>query len=331
MKYNILLIACSLIVMSCSSTKKKVATTQQSSTDNTVAVADKMSKEEKTTYVINKNTSEKPASVAVKETPAVLPVVPKTVIETTIEEEVVAQTPPAPRNPAKVAIIEHETILEEPQLDHAALHSPFDTLLNNNVSSEGNVNYNGFKSNRRTLTAYITALGENLPEDSWTKDEKLSYWMNAYNAMTVDLILRNQPIASIKDIKKPWDQRLWKLGDKWYNLEEIEHAILRKMGDPRIQFGINCASVSCPPLLNEAFVPSKVDSQLNIVATNFVNDKSRNTISEDSVQISKIFNWFSKDFTQNGSIVDYLNKYATVKISKNAKVRYMDYNWELNK
>ena len=76
----------------------------------------------------------------------------------------------------------------------------------------------------------------------------LAFWMNAYNALTIDLILRNYPVDSIKDIKNPWDQRLWKLGDKWYNLNQIEHDILRKMDEPRIHFGIVCASFSCPKL-----------------------------------------------------------------------------------
>ncbi len=209
-------------------------------------------------------------------------------------------------------------------------HSEFNSLLQRYVAANGTVNYEGFRKNSKTLRDYIASLGENLPNESWSKNDKLAYWMNAYNAMTVDLILRNLPLESIKDIDKPWDQRLWKLGDKWYNLDEIEHQILRKMDEPRIHFGINCASYSCPPLLNEAFTSEKVDAQLDLLARKFVNDSSRNTITSDNVEISKIFNWFSKDFKQNGSVIDFLNLYSEVKISANAKVRYKDYNWELN-
>ncbi|EDM44241.1 hypothetical protein SCB49_04410 [unidentified eubacterium SCB49] len=229
-------------------------------------------------------------------------------------------------------IVSHQkTVTETVIIDHTALHKSFNTLLKNNVSSTGNVNYAGLEKNRATLLSYIALLAENVPNTTWTKNETLAYWMNAYNALTIDLILQNQPLESIKDIKNPWEQSLWKLGDKYYNLEEIEHKILRKMGDPRIHFGINCASFSCPPLLNEAFVPSKVDSQLNLVAKRFINDKNRNLISENEIQISKIFSWFSKDFKENGSIIDYLNKYSIIKISEDAKVRYMDYDWALNK
>lgn len=213
------------------------------------------------------------------------------------------------------------------KFNHTALH----TLLENNVSANGNVNYEGFRKNSTLLRTYIASLGETMPDESWSKNDKLAYWMNAYNAMTIDLILRNLPLASIKDIDKPWEQRLWKLGENWYNLDEIEHQILRKMNEPRIHFGINCASFSCPPLLNKAFTASTVAEQLTFLAKRFINDSSRNTLTADRVEISKIFNWFSKDFKQNGSVVDFLNEYSETKISANATVRYKEYNWALNK
>ncbi len=209
-------------------------------------------------------------------------------------------------------------------------HSEFDTLLKMYVSESGVVNYEGVRKNSKSLRDYIASLGKTMPDESWSKNDKLAYWMNAYNAMTIDLILRNLPLESIKDIDKPWDQRLWKLGDKWYNLDEIEHQILRKLDEPRIHFGINCASYSCPPLLNKAFKASTVDTQLDFLAKRFINDSTRNSITPDRIEISKIFNWFSKDFKPTGSIVDYLNLYSATKISANAKVRYKEYNWELN-
>lgn len=211
-----------------------------------------------------------------------------------------------------------------------SIHQSFDQLLKLYVSKEGIVNYNGFVKQKEDLGKYIELLAVNMPIDLWTKEDVLAYWMNAYNAMTIDLIIRNYPLESIKDLKDPWMQRLWKLGDKLYNLDEIEHQILREMGDPRIHFGINCASFSCPPLLNEAFIGKNVDSQLNSLAFKFVNDPLRNTINENSIEISKIFSWFSKDFKENGSIIDFLNLYSKTHIQPNAKIRYKDYNWNLN-
>ncbi|WP_290702080.1 DUF547 domain-containing protein, partial [Lacinutrix sp.] len=199
------------------------------------------------------------------------------------------------------------------------------------VSDAGNVNYNSIKSNRKELTNYITALGDNMPNDAWSKEDKLAYWINAYNAMTVDLILRNMPIKSIKDIKDPWEQRLWKLGSKWYNLEEIEHQILRKMDEPRIHFAIVCASFSCPKLQNEAFTASNLETQLTDATKEFLSDTKRNKISKNTIELSNIFKWFKKDFEQDGSLIDFLNKYSDVSITSKAKKSYLDYNWDLNK
>ncbi|WP_111307940.1 DUF547 domain-containing protein [Confluentibacter sediminis] len=209
-------------------------------------------------------------------------------------------------------------------------HSQWTTILQKYVSENEQVDYQNLKKDRKSLSNYIAYLSENTPKDNWSKNEKLAYWINAYNALTVDLILRNYPIKSIKDIKNPWEQRLWKLGNKWYNLDEIEHDILIKMNEPRIHFAIVCASYSCPKLQNEAYVASKLDAQLTKATQAFLADSNRNNISENHLQLSKIFQWFSKDFKQGGSLIDFLNRYSTIKISENAKIKYKDYHWALN-
>ena len=174
-----------------------------------------------------------------------------------VETDII-ETPETPKTPSieeKKEMVEKEIetpveetmVKEDPKPLEAFNHTTYGSLVAKYVSPEGNVNYDGFKSNWSVLRAYIKALGENMPTDQWTKEDKLAYWMNAYNAMTVDLILRNYPLESIKDIKDPWGQRFWKLGEKYYNLNEIEHKILRKMGDARIHFGINCAFLMSSP------------------------------------------------------------------------------------
>ncbi len=209
-------------------------------------------------------------------------------------------------------------------------HNEWNTLLKKHVTNQGNVNYKGFKTERKALLNYIKNLSNNIPNNAWTKEEKLAYWMNAYNAMTIDLILRNYPVKSIKDIKDPWDQRYWKLGKKWINLNQIEHDILREMNDPRIHFGIVCASFSCPKLQNEAFTALQVDDQLTKATKEFLNDPSRNEISKNYYKISKIFQWFSKDFKVDGGVLGFLNKYSDITISSEAKKSYKNYNWALN-
>lgn len=209
-------------------------------------------------------------------------------------------------------------------------HNLWTDLLQKHVSVNGNVDYKGFKMNNQKLQEYIGLLASNVPNGVWTKEEKLAYWINTYNALTVDLIIRNYPVKSIKDIDDPWEQRLWQLGDKTYSLEEIEHEILRKMNEPRIHFAIVCASFSCPKLQNTAFTAVDLDAQLTAATKEFLADSNRNEISENSIRISKIFDWFSKDFTKNGSLIDFLNQYSKVNITPNAKKRYKDYNWALN-
>ena len=219
-----------------------------------------------------------------------------------------------------------------PKQDYNSIfsHKRWNSILQKHVSNIGNVDYKSIRENRTELDIYIDTLGENMPTEDWTKNQKLAYWINAYNALTVDLIIRNYPIESIKDIKNPWEQRLWELGNKTYSLEEIEHEILRKMSEPRIHFAIVCASYSCPKLQNKAFTAENLEGQLTNVTKEFLADNNRNEISENSIKISKIFDWFSKDFTQNGSMIDFLNQYSEVKISPSAKKRYKDYNWALN-
>lgn len=210
------------------------------------------------------------------------------------------------------------------------IHEGWNTLLQKYVSENGNVDYEGFKNEREKLLSYFKVLNQTLPKETDSKAYTLAFWINAYNAFTIDLILRHYPIKSIKDIKNPWDQRYWKLGGKWYNLNDIEHEILRKMNEPRIHFAIVCASISCPKLQNKAFTASKLEQQLTDATKGFLSDDTRNSISENNLELSKIFQWFSKDFKQNGSLIDFLNQYTTIEISAKAKKSYKDYNWNLN-
>lgn len=209
-------------------------------------------------------------------------------------------------------------------------HSGWNKILKEYVDDNGLVNYKGLLENRSPLNEYIELLVNNIPDESWSRNEQLAYWMNAYNALTVDLILRNYPLNSIQDIKEPWKQRLWQLGDKNYNLDEIEHKILRKMDEPRIHFGIVCASFSCPKLLNEAFTADNVDGLLTRATREFLADPNRNSITSDKVELSKIFQWFAADFKTEGTIIDFINKYTDLAIDPKAKKRFKNYDWKLN-
>jgi len=209
-------------------------------------------------------------------------------------------------------------------------HSAWDALLKMHVDQEGHVNYKGFIKDAAKLDSYLDLLSKQQPNKSAHKNEVLAYWINAYNAFTVKLIIDNYPIKSIKAIGGPWDKKFIPLSKKTVSLNYIEHEILRKMKEPRIHFGIVCASISCPKLLNEAFTPSNVDVQLTTATKAFLADPSKNNLSEQRIELSNIFKWFAKDFKQDGSLIDFLNSYATIQISAKAKKSFKDYNWNLN-
>ena len=230
-------------------------------------------------------------------------------------------------------------ISDYPSDSHPISHELWDSLVKKYASTDGKVNYQGFIQDSVQFNSYLKLLKNNHPNpQNWNEKEQLAYWINAYNAFTVKLIVDHYPLKSIKDIKKGlpfinsvWDIKFIKIEDATYDLNNIEHSILRKnFEEPRIHFAINCASVSCPNLRNEAFTVEKLEDQLTEQAKLFLKDQGKNIITADKVELSNLFSWFKKDFKKKGNLIAYLNKYAPVQINKNAKIDYLDYDWNLN-
>lgn len=218
-------------------------------------------------------------------------------------------------------------------------HELWSELLRKNVSEEGWVDYESFLKDSQELNRYLDVLRRSHPNDkNWSRDEQLAYWINAYNAFTVKLIIDHYPVASIKDIKNGipfvntvWDIKFIKIEGHDYDLNNIEHGIIRQYFDePRIHFAINCASISCPKLLNTAYLPSKLEEQLTDAAESFLADPLRNKVSE--YKVSSIFSWFRGDFKKkSGSLLKFINQYASEPIPEDANLSFLDYNWQLNK
>ena len=219
-------------------------------------------------------------------------------------------------------------------------HDEWDALLKTHVSESGWVNYSGFIADSIRLDAYLIELSANHPNaNNWSTSEQLAYWINAYNAFTIKLITEHYPVASIKDIKKGvpfvntvWDVKFIQIEDELYDLNNIEHGILRpRFNEPRIHFAINCASVSCPPLANFAYQANVLDEQLTTMAKRFLADLTRNRIeSNEEASLSKIFSWFKGDFTKEKSLIEYINQYAPVQLDENARIDFLPYDWNLN-
>lgn len=218
--------------------------------------------------------------------------------------------------------------------------SQWDKLLKKHVSEKGFVDYAGFKKDAAELKKYLDLVSENAPTDSWSKDDQLAYWINAYNAFTVQLILDNYGVASIKDIgskikipfvNTPWDVKFIKIEGKKMDLNNIEHGIIRKdFKEPRIHFALVCAAKSCPPLRNEAYIASKLDKQLDDQGNDFLNDAYKNKVSEKEAKISNLFKWYGGDFKGKTTVLDWVNKYSKVKADKDAEISYLTYSWDLN-
>ena len=217
-------------------------------------------------------------------------------------------------------------------------HEIWDSLLQKHIDTEGWVNYPGFIQDSQLLNQYLDLLQSAHPNDqNWSRDEQLAYWINAYNAFTVQLIIRHYPVESIKDIKRGipfvntvWDIKFIRIEGHAYDLNNIEHGIVRKYFDePRIHFAVNCASVSCPRLSSRAYTAEKLEEQLSTAARTFLADPLRNQVSAG--QVSAIFNWFRGDFTKHAkSLVDFINQYAPGPLPPDTRLEFLDYNWQLN-
>ena len=217
-------------------------------------------------------------------------------------------------------------------------HNSWTELLQQNVGSTGFIQYGGFVKDSVLLNQYCQLLSDCPPNTSWSEEEKLSYWINVYNAFTVKLVVDHYPVKSIKDIKKGipfinsvWEMKFFEIGGKEMNLSEVEHDILREeFTEPRIHFAIVCASKSCPQLLNEAYEAEKLEQQLNEQAINFLNDPAKNEIEVEEIRISSIFKWFKKDFSKDGTLQEFVRKYSKSDIRPDAKIKYLEYDWSLN-
>ncbi|MEW7290141.1 DUF547 domain-containing protein [Aquimarina sp. 2304DJ70-9] len=208
-------------------------------------------------------------------------------------------------------------------------HSVWDQILILNVSEDGKVNYEGVMKDSPLFYKYFRSLSANPPTDQWSQQETLAYWVNAYNSIAVKMIIDNYPVKNINELHDPWNQKFFRIKDKRYSLDDIEHKILRKMGDPRIHFLINCASTSSPKLMNMAYTAANIEQALEKCTRDFINDPTKNIITEDKVSISQIFEWYKDDFNK-GDVAEFINRYSNVQIKKVPKKGYMVYNWDLN-
>lgn len=240
-------------------------------------------------------------------------------------------------------------------------HGPWNLLVKNHVrwNYEGTataVDYKEFQRNRDFLTRYLQSLSAVTQSefDGFSQKQQLAFLINAYNAYTVDLILSEYPdLKSIKDLgsffSSPWKKKFFNLLGEPRNLDGIEHELIRGSGlynEPLIHFAVNCASIGCPALLNEAYVEETLDQQLLESSRKFLSDRSRNRFDTESgaLEVSSIFDWYAEDFTKGwrgyDSLEDFFRTHAewitdgaesAERLRKGPfNIRFLDYDWRLN-
>jgi hypothetical protein len=215
----------------------------------------------------------------------------------------------------------------------------YDRLLKQYVN-QGVVDYRGFKNEEAVLDQYLKVL-ENTDAKKISRNEQFAFYVNAYNAWTIKLILSAYPgLKSIKELgsllSTPWKKKIARIDGGVLTLDAIEHDILRKQfKDPRVHFAVNCASQGCPPLRSEPYQGNILNRQLDEMATAFLNDPARNYLDGNTLYASSIFKWFAEDF--NNDIVGYFLRYAREDLKKRlednrdkTKIKYLDYDWSLN-
>jgi hypothetical protein len=218
-------------------------------------------------------------------------------------------------------------------------HGLYGDLLQKYVAN-GEVDYQGFKNEEAKLDQYL-----NILEKSETKklspDEQFAFYINAYNAWTIKLILSAYPdLKSIRELgnvfRSPWKKKIARIDGDVISLDNIEHDILRpRFKDPRIHFAVNCASKSCPPLRSEPYKGDVLDRQLKEMTELFINNPERNRLEGNTLYVSRIFKWYADDF--NGDILSFFMKYARGELmetlkkhKKEIKIKYLKYDWSLN-
>ena len=205
-----------------------------------------------------------------------------------------------------------------------------DSFFKTNVM-DGKVKYADIKNNPKTLNAILeSAKGISVSETDAATYQ--AFWINAYNLLVIDGIVKNYPLKSPLDVAGFFDKKKHEIGGKSVTLNGIENDLLRAKfpTEARFHFVLVCAGLGCPPIINTAYTPKTLESQLQKQTVMALNNPTFIKVNKNKVQISQLFEWYKSDFEQKGSTVDFINTYRKEKLPENAKLSYYPYDWSLN-
>jgi len=231
------------------------------------------------------------------------------------------------------------TVNADPSASFDRTYTLYGNVLSHYVK-DGLVNYTALKSDPGGLRSFLESTEHVTKQEfeSWPGEEQLAFLINVYNARTLELVIDNYPVKSIKDIgsggKGPWDQPVVKIFGETITLNELENGMIRKhYKEPRVHFSLVCAAMGCPLLLDKPYTGSNLNVQLDAQTRKFLSDTRKNSFDEKNktLRISPIFEWYAADFTaQAGSVAGFLKNYYSGLPTSGYIITYTDYDWSLN-
>jgi len=239
-------------------------------------------------------------------------------------------------------------LAHDAQSEETINHHAWSQLLNKYVvEGQDNLNRVAYQQvthqDKYALKQYIKNISKR-PISRFNRQQQRAFWINLYNALTVDIILDHYPVKSILEIKLssglftrgPWKKKIVTIEEEELSLDDIEHRILRPIWqDPRTHYAVNCASIGCPNLSKQAFTAQNMDEQLNRAAESYINHPRGAEINKGKLVVSSIYEWFKEDFEgDDQGVIRHLKQYAKPELLKQlVTIQRIDddqYDWQLN-
>ena len=216
------------------------------------------------------------------------------------------------------------------QCDSASFTEDLDQFFKTHVSNES-IDYAIIYANPSSLNNIVDKIGSK-DVSSFTRNEKLAFYINAYNVLVIKNVIDNYPITSPLKVKGFFKSITFNVAGQQLTLNDLENNKVRQLGDARIHFALVCGAKGCPPIIAGAYLPKTLNSQLDLQTQLAVNSRSFTRVFENkNVQLSQIFDWYKDDFVKDGSsLIEFINQYRTNPILTSAKVSFYEYNWNLN-
>jgi len=214
--------------------------------------------------------------------------------------------------------------------EKASYFKKADTFFNTYVS-EGRVDYDAIVEHKNELLELLD-LAKSIELETSNASDYQAFWINSYNLLVIKSVVENHPLKSPLDKAGFFDKTKHEVGGINITLNDIENKLLRANfpNEPRFHFVLVCAGLGCPPIIDKAYLPETLEMQLEQQTLKALNDPNFIRVNKNKVKISQIFEWYKGDFTKDGSLVDFINKYKSEKLPENSKVSYYAYDWTLN-